>query len=372
MKSLDIRVFGLSITSAWGNGHATTYRSLLKALANRGHRICFYEKDVPWYAHNRDLPNPAFCQKILYRHPEDLRGHAKAIARADLVILGSYVSDAAELAHWIHGLGPACFAFYDIDTPVTLAKLRTGNHEYLHPDMIPEFDLYLSFTGGPILKALEQEFGARKAAPLYCSVDPELYFPDDLNANSTPLGHVDEHKYRLGYLGTFSSDRQDKLQRLLLDVATAVPQERFCVAGAQYPEDMAVPVNVERIEHIPPPQHRRFYNDQRFTLNLTRSDMVDAGHSPSVRLFEAGACGVPVISDDWPGMASFFVPGEDILIASSTDDVVHYLNISNEERFAIVQRFRSKVLNHHTSQHRAEELEQLWQQATTRTLDPVS
>ncbi len=360
MQNLNIVVFGLSITSSWGNGHATTFRSLLKALAERGHSITFFEQNVPWYANNRDLPRPGFCDTVIYDSPEQLTAYYEMIEAADLVILGSYVRHAQEIANQITQLSPTCFAFYDLDTPVTLAKLDRNDYEYLHPDMIPGFDLYLSFTGGPVLQQLEDHWGAQRARALYCSVDPLLYYPE----HRTDL----EFDYALGYLGTYSQDRQPSVQKLLLDTANERPESRFCIAGAQYPVDILWPANVERVEHIPPKDHRSFYNRQRFTLNVTRNDMISAGYSPSVRLFEAGACGTPVISDYWSGLDSFFDIGEEILIADSSKDVGDFLKMNERERLDIGQRFREKVLKLHTSEHRAVELESHWCDATAHTL----
>lgn len=363
MKKLDIVIFGLSITSSWGNGHATTYRSLVRALSARGHRITFVERDVPWYAANRDLPHPDYCRVVLYRSIEELQTLQPLVARADLVVLGSYVADADRLCTFVKAAAPACFAFYDIDTPVTLAKLARGDYEYLRPWMIPEFDIFLSFSGGPILDELEKQHGARRALPLFCSVDTELYFPER-------AGDADSRRPEciLGYLGSYSDDRQPTLRKFLIDTANKRPKERFCVAGAKYPETIDWPGNVQCIGHIPPHRHRRFYNAQRFTLNVTRRDMIDAGYSPSVRLFEAGAAGTPVITDYWDGLDYFFAPDEEILVAKNTADVLRYLALDDSEREAIGRRFRERILAGHTSGHRAMEIERYWQQATAPTV----
>jgi len=351
MKKLNIVIFGLSITSSWGNGHATTFRSLVKALAKRDHKVTFFEKDVPWYAAHRDLATPPFCQTILYKSADEINHHEEIVAGADLVILGSYVADAKAITEKVTALDPACFAFYDIDTPVTLAKLANNNYEYLHPEMIPEFDLYLSFTGGPILTKLEKEYGAQKARPLYCSVDPVLYFPQPNSRTA---------KYELGYLGTYSDDRQPTVNNLLIETAKKLPGKKFVVAGAQYPESIFWPENTEVIEHIPPQQHCQFYNAQKFTLNVTRRDMISAGYSPSVRLFEAGACATPIISDYWDGLNSFFKIGEEILVAKNSAEVMEYLHMPEDQRIAIGERMHKKVMNHHTSTHRAIEIENYW------------
>jgi spore maturation protein CgeB len=345
---LDIVVFGLSITSSWGNGHATTYRALLKAAAARGHRVRFFERDVPWYAANRDQPRPDFAQVVLYGGLDELRdAHADAVRRADVVIVGSFVPDGVDVGAWALETAGGLVAFYDIDTPVTLAALARGEATYLTPAQVPQYDLYLSFTGGPLLRRIEGELGSPMARPLYCAFDPELYQPADV-----------EPAWDLGYMGTYSADRQPALTRLLSDPARLVPQGRFVVAGPMYPDDLEWPPNVERLSHVAPSAHRAFYCSQRFTLNVTRADMVRAGHSPSVRLFEAAACGVPIISDDWPGLASLFRPHHEILIARCAEDVVHYLTAldPDEARF-MGARARQRVLAEHTAAHRAAQLE---------------
>jgi spore maturation protein CgeB len=343
---MDIVVLGLSITSSWGNGHATTYRALLRGLAQHGHRVTFLERDTPWYAANRDMPAPPFAPTILYRDLDELAQYAPLLAHADLTIVGSYVPDGAAVARWALGAARGLVAFYDIDTPVTVAKLARSEHDYLSPDLIPRFDLYLSFTGGPILTQLERDWGARAARALYCSVDEEQYAPVKI-----------EPRWDLGYLGTYSDDRQTVLDRLLCGVARRF-DGRFVVAGSQYPSQVVWPANVERIEHVPPDLHASFYSAQRWTLNATRADMVAAGWSPSVRLFEAAACGVPIISDPWPGLDELLLPGREVLIAHTTDDVLQILRtVPDETRRAIGQAARRAVLDRHTATARASELE---------------
>jgi spore maturation protein CgeB len=349
-EPLDIVVLGLSLTSSWGNGHATTYRALLRALAERGHRVLFLERDVPWYASARDLERPDFCAVELYRSLDELDGRfAARVRQADLVIQGSFVPDGIAVGEWMLATARGCKAFYDIDTPVTLEALRADRCEYLARAQVPKFDLYWSFTGGATLRELEATFGARRARPLYCCVDPALYCPTPDN---------EARRWDLGYMGTYSADRDAGLEALLLATARRLPERRFVVAGPLYP-DRRWPDNVERVEHVAPPDHRRFYSAQGFTLNLTRAAMKAAGHSPSVRLFEAAACGTPIISDAWEGLGELFVAGEEILVARSTEDVVWMLSeLAPGAARAIGQRARERVLAAHTAAHRAETLEQ--------------
>ena len=341
---MTLVILGLSITSSWGNGHATTYRGLVRELVAQGHDVTFLERDVPWYASQRDLPNPPYGRTELYATLDDLRARfADAVRDADATIVGSYVPEGVAVGEWVVATARGTTAFYDIDTPVTLAKLERGDFEYLTPDLIAKYDRYLSFSGGPTLKRLERQYGSPRALPLYCSFDPELYFPEDGGP-----------KWEMGYMGTYSDDRQPTLDALLVQTARRMPERRFCVAGPQYPASIEWPENVERIEHLPPAEHRAWYNAQRFTLNVTRDDMIRAGWSPSVRLFEAAACGVPIISDFWEGLDSFFEIGTEILVARSTDEAVRILRETSEEaRLAMGERARERVLREHTAAHRA-------------------
>jgi spore maturation protein CgeB len=348
MSALSIVFLGLSITSSWGNGHATTYRALVKGLTRRGHRVLFLERDASWYAGHRDLPRPPYGTTRLYRSIAELRSRfAAAVERADLVVLGSYVPEGIEVGRWILDTARGSTAFYDIDTPVTLAQLGRGDCSYLSAGLIPRFDLYLSFTSGPLLDRLADQFGARRPRPLYCSVDPEVHRPQ-----------ATRMLWDLGYMGTYSLDRHRGFRKLLLAPARALPHHNFAVAGPQYPPEITWPANVERFEHLPPARHSGFYGGQRFTLNLTRADMISAGWSPSVRLFEAAAIGTPIISDPWPGVRAFFEPGEEILIAHSSEQVVGYLSDLDEaRREAIAAAARRRVLASHTPERRALELE---------------
>lgn len=344
---MKLVVLGLSLSSSWGNGHATTYRALLKAFAERGNEVLFLERDVPWYAAHRDLPAPEFCDLRLYGSLEELRKFAPDIAAADAVMVGSYVPEGIAVGRYAQATARGPVAFYDIDTPVTLAKLERGDFEYLSPQIIPLYDLYLSFTGGPTLERLKQQYGAPAAAALYCSVDADVYRP-----LSVP------RRWDLSYLGTYSDDRQPTLERLLLEPARRAPHLTFAVAGPQYPDSIAWPPNVERLDHVPPADHPAFYAASRYTLNVTRQDMIAAGFSPSVRLFEAAACATPIISDRWDGRGTLFTPGAEICLADTPDEVLGLLETTDEAcRNAMATAARARVLAAHTAHHRAAELE---------------
>ena len=346
-SQLDCVFLGLTITSTWGNGHATTYRALLKEFAARGHRVTFLERNVPWYSSNREFDQSPYCEIGLYSNSTELRDrYANLVRHADLVVVGSYVPEGIAVGEWVLSTAKNVRAFYDIDTPVTLANLQGGKCDYISAHLYPQYDLYLSFTGGPTLTYIEEELGSPCARALYCSVDPSLYFP-----------RPQPQEWDMAYLGTYAPDRQPALGRFLLEVARAHPEGAFAVAGPQYPDEIAWPANVQRIHHLPAHEHVSFYNSQKFTLNITRQDMVKAGYSPSVRLFEAAACGVPIITDEWPGLDTIFAPGSEILPVRRTADVSSYLQIPSEQRLQVAEKARERTLRFHTAAVRAQELE---------------
>lgn len=347
MTKLSVVVLGLSLSSSWGNGHATTFRALLRAFTARGHDVLFLERDVPWYASNRDLREADFCRLEFYSSLEDLGRYQEAIEEADAVIVGSYVPEGVDVGRYVQRTANGVAAFYDIDTPVTLAKLERGDYEYLAPNMIPGYNVYFSFTGGPTLDLLMERYGSPAARALYCSVDPEAY----------PILE-EEKRWDLSYLGTYSPDRQPTLERLLIEPARKAPHLRFAVAGPQYPAEIEWPENVERIDHVPPSDHPAFYARSRYTLNVTRGDMIRAGYSPSVRLFEAAACGTPIISDIWDGIETLLEPDREIFLAQHSDDVLEVLESwSDKRRSDLGVRARSRILGEHTAAHRAASLE---------------
>jgi spore maturation protein CgeB len=355
--SLNIVIVGLSITSSWGNGHATTYRALVKALAERGHSVTFLERDVPWYRDNRDLPDCKYCRISLYDSLAEFgRRYADLLRDADLVIMGSYVPDGIAIGDWITAQASGTTAFYDIDTPVTLAGLQIGKAEYISAHLIPRFDMYLSFSGGVALSIIEEVYNSPMARVLYCSAEP---------AAGPPVGAP--ASWTLGYLGTYSDDRQPTLEALLLEPARRLTSHAFVVAGPKYPAGIEWPANIQQIPHVAPDEHRGFYQTQRFTLNVTRSDMKVLGFSPSVRLFEAAACGAPIISDAWPGIETIFTPGEELLVASHAGDVVEIVtHLPEERRLALAERARKRLLQEHTPAHRAIQLESYYREAQSR------
>lgn len=356
---MKIVIFGLSITSSWGNGHATTFRALASALRARGHSIVFVEKDQEWYASNRDMPEPPFCRMHIYESWRQNFAKVRAeLDDADVAMVGSYFPDGREAIAEVLDSRVPVKTFYDIDTPITVAALRAGGSEYIDPEQVPGFDVYFSFTGGPLLHELQINFGAKMAVPLYCSFDPDKY---------RYVAARPQYACDFSYMGTYAPDRQEKIEQLLCETARSVPHGKFLVAGAQYPDGIRWPENVRRIMHVEPAFHASFYSSSRMTLNVTRREMVIAGYSPSVRLFEAAACGTPIISDSWEGLDTFLTPGREILLPRSSEDVISYLrDMEDAELVRIGSNARERVHAEHTAQHRATEFEAAIQKAVSR------
>lgn len=351
-EKMNIVFIGLSVTSSWGNGHATTYRGLIHELVRRGHQVTFLERDVPWYAAHRDMPTLPAGTVNLYNDLDELKlKSGDVVKNADIVIVGSYVPEGIEVGEWVLKTAQGKTAFYDIDTPETLAHIASHSCTYISEDQIRRYNIYFSFTGGKILDILERVFNSPRARPLYCSVNASHYYPEQIKSNVP--------RYDLGYLGTYCIDRQQALTQLMIEPASKWKQGKFIVAGPQYPETVLWPDNIVRCDHIPPDSHRCFYNSQRFTLNITRQNMKRFGYSPSVRLFEAAACGVPIISDYWEGLETIFSIDNEILITQNGQDTLRYLSeLSDDNRFAIGMRARQRILKDHTAEKRAQQLEE--------------
>lgn len=347
---MKLVVFGLTITSSWGNGHATLWRGLCAALARRGHRVVFFERDVPYYATNRDLETFADGELRLYGSwPEALPRARRELADADVAMVTSYCPDALAASDLILDSATAVRAFYDLDTPVTLARLEAGEPvDYIGPRGLADFDLVLSYTGGTSLQQLRERLGARRVAPLYGSVDPRAH------RREAPRPH---YRADLSYLGTYAADRQATLERLLVEPARRRPQQRFLIGGAQYPDAFPWTENIFFVRHLPPSEHPAFYSSSRITLNITRHAMVRTGWCPSGRLFEAAACGAPVLTDWWEGLDTFFRPGAEILLARQTQDALDALDLGDAELERIARAARERTLEEHTAERRADELE---------------
>jgi spore maturation protein CgeB len=349
---MKLVIFGLAISSSWGNGHATLWRGLSRALAARGHAIVFFERDEPYYAAHRDLWTWPHGRLHIYPSWTDIQDAAvRELSDADAAIVTSFCPDALHAERVILDAPRARKVFYDLDTAVTLDRFQRGEPvPYVGENGLAAYDLVLSYTGGRSLQQLKDLLGARVTAPLYGSVDPVAH---------QPVAPSELFRADLSYLGTYSDDRQDRVERLFLEPARQRPARRFVLGGSQYPENFPWTPSIFYMRHVAPEYHPAFYSSSRLTLNVTRRAMADTGFCPSGRLFEAAACGAPILSDEWGGLDSFFTPGQEILVAHDTADAVAALDLSDAELSAVAQAARERTLAEHTAARRALELEQL-------------
>lgn len=347
---MKIVIFGLSVSSAWGNGHATIWRGLIRELHRSGHTVVFFEKDVPYYASHRDLHElPGGGELKLYSEWKDVAAQARRhLSEADVGMVTSYCPDAQAASDAVLGSSVGLRTYYDLDTPITLERLSAGQVvDYIPTGGLREFDLVLSYTGGRALDLLRERLGARATAPIYGSVDPETHFPVPSQAEYSAL---------MSYLGTYAADRQPALESLLVRSAQHLPDQQFLIGGPLYPSDFKPPANVRLLPHVPPGAHPAFYCSSRWTLNLTRKAMAEYGFCPSGRLFEAAACGVPIISDAWEGLDRFFEPDREIQLVRTSLDVLQALQLSEGERQRIAAAARERVLAEHTAAQRAQQM----------------
>jgi spore maturation protein CgeB len=347
---MRIVIFGLTVSSAWGNSHAALWRSLIRGLDRNGHQVTFFERDVPYYRAHRDLPRLAGGAKLrLYASWDDVRAEAaRATSECDAAIVTSYCPDGRAACEVVLESRADRRVFYDLDTPVTLTRLATGEDvPYIPANGLGDFDLVLSFTGGRALELLRERLGARAVAPLYASVDPSVL---------RPVPPDPKWSAACSYLGTWSDDRHAALDTLFLAPARRQPEQLFVLGGSMLPTDVAWPANVARFDHVPPTAHPAFYCSSPLTVSVTRRPMVELGYCPSGRLFEAAACSVPVLSDWWEGLDTFFTPGEEILVASNTDEAIGAVTLPRGELAAIGQRARQRALADHSATRRAAEL----------------
>ena len=350
---MKLVIFGLTISSSWGNGHATLWRALCRGLHARGHEIVFFERDVPYYARHRDQHEPQGCTLRLYSQWEDVVTEARRSLRdADVGMVTSYCPDGRVAAAAVLDSTAALKVYYDLDTPVTLARLRDGQRV----DYLPATDSAPSISSSATPAATRSGSCARHlahgrsrrsmAASIRMSTGRSMptrgsHVTSRISARTRPIA-------RTRSTGCSSSRR------------FGVRPGGSHWPGRMYPPDFRWTPNMFYLSHLPPGDHPSFYCSSSLTLNITRGPMAEMGFCPSGRLFEAAACGTAMLSDWWEGLDAFFTPGRgDSRSPNDTPDAVAALDLSDAERRAVGRRARERALDCHTAAIRAGELEQL-------------
>lgn len=356
---MKLVLFGSSIVSAYWNGAATYYRGICKAMHARGHEVVFVEPDIYERQAHRDLIDDPFYAEVRVCHGWDELAREIDRARgADLVAkcsgVGGWDVELAEAVASLRRPGTQV-AFWDVDAPQTLSEA------FAEPEgapgtfraVVPDFDLMLLYGGGKPVQDAYARLGARASHLIYNAVDPDEYYP----VEPQPDRACD-----LLLMANRMPDREQRVRDLFFRAAELAPELRFVLGGSGW-GDCAMPPNVEWVGHVPTGEHRSWNCSARMVLNVVRQSMAEYGFSPPTRVFEVAGCGGCLITDAWVGVETFFEPEQEILVASSAEEIVDHLRgIGPRRARAIGAAARARVLRDHTYTGRAEILEQVLSQ----------
>jgi spore maturation protein CgeB len=349
--SLDIAFFGSSLVSAYWNGAATYYRGVLQALAANGHRITFYEPDAYDRQQHRDIPDPDWARVVVYPAAEEGVEQALDSARgADLLVKASGVGVFdRRLEARIPELkrAGALAAFWDVDAPATLDRLGADPDDPFRA-LVPEYDIVFTYGGGPPVVAGYTTLGARQCVPIYNGLDPATHHPAPPDSRFS---------CDLGLVANRLPDRERRIDEYFLGPAAELRGLDFVLAGAGW-GDKQMPPNVRYVGHLYTADHNTFNTAARTVLNVSRDSMAAYGFSPATRVFEAAGAGACIITDAWDGIAMFFEPGSEILVAESGPAVAEHLaRLTPERARRIGAAARRRALAEHTYARRIELVE---------------
>ena len=354
MAGLSIAFFGSSLVSAYWNGAATYYRGIIRALAERGHQVTFYEPDAYERQAHRDIPDPPWARVVVYsaEGEDEVRRCLEAARRADLVVKASGVGvfDPLLEAEVLELKAPGrAVAFWDVDAPATLARVKADPRDPFRA-LIPRYDLVLTYGGGPPVVSAYEALGARACVPVYNALDPETHHPVE------PDGRFEGD---LGFLGNRLPDREARVEQFFLGVAAERPEQRFVLGGAGW-DDKPKPANVRYVGHVYTADHNAFNCSSGAVLNVNRDNMAETGFSPPTRVFEAAGAGACIITDAWVVIETFIEPDHEVLVAKDGRGVAEHLGrLTPERRRALGEAARRRVLAEHTYEHRAHQLEKV-------------
>jgi spore maturation protein CgeB len=354
MAPLRIAFFGSSLVSAYWNGAATYYRGIVRALAERGHRVTFYEPDAYERQQHRDMDDPDWAQVVVYGASDDTGVlHALEQARgSDVIVKASGVGVFDELLERevlaLRG-NSTHVVFWDVDAPATLDRVHSNPGDPFRP-LVPEYDVVLTYGGGQPVVDAYTALGARACVPIYNALDPHTHHPVDPHPRFT---------CDLGFLGNRLPDREARVEEFLLRAAGMLPQRCFMLGGSGW-ADKTMPSNVSALGHVYTHEHNAFNCTARAVLNVNRESMARYGFSPPTRVFEAAGAGACLITDDWAGMELFLEPGREVLVARDGGEVAaHVASLTPWRAREIGQAALRRVTAQHTYAHRARDVEAL-------------
>lgn len=349
---MRIAFFASSLVSAYWNGAATYYRGIVRALAERGHQITFYEPDAFDRQAHRDIDDPPWARVVVYSADgeDHVRRCLDAAKDADLVVKASGVGVFDQLleAAVLELASPARrVVFWDVDAPATLARVQADSTDAFR-DLIPRYDLVLTYGGGDPVCSAYRELGARDCIPIYNALDPSTHHP---------VAKDRRFKADLGFLGNRLPDREERVTRYFIEAARCLPDHSFLLGGNGW-DDKHLPPNVRWAGHVYTRDHNAWNCSLGAVLNISRDSMAQMGYSPATRVFEAAGAGACIVTDAWKGIGEFLAPGEEILVANDGEEVAALLDgTTRTERRRIGEAARRRVRAEHTYAHRAAQLE---------------
>lgn len=352
---LNIAFFGSSIISAYWNGAATYYRGIVKNLHKMGHKVTFFEPDILERQKNRDIENPEWCEVVVY--PKDKLGLRtllrKAQAKSDIIIKASGVGIydeflEYEVAHMKKK--DNLVVFWDVDAPATLDRIAEDPRDPFL-ELIPHYDMILTYGGGdPVVNAYKEN-GAQKCIPIYNALDSETHFP---------VAREEKFSGDLAFLGNRLPDREKRVEEFFIKPAKELSDQKFLLGGSGW-GDKELPANVQYLGHVKTTDHNSFNCSPKAVLNISRDSMARYGFSPATRIFEAAGAGACIITDYWKGIESFFEPDKEIIVVKEGEEVIQVLkNLTEEKATKIGQAAYDRVIAEHTYEHRAALLQQVF------------
>jgi spore maturation protein CgeB len=354
---MNIAFYGSSLLSSYWNGAATYYRGILKELGGRGHAITFYEPDAFERQQHRDIDPPAYARSVVYEaNPQACAAVLAEAATADIVVKASGVGVYDdELAEGVldHASRDALKVYWDVDAAATLEELRASPDHPLRR-RLGEFDIVLTYGGGPPVVSAYEAMGARRCVPIYNALDPDTHHP---------VPREERFAADLGFLANRLPDREARVEEFFLRAAALSPERSFLLGGNGW-TGKGMPTNVRDIGHVGTADHNAFNCSPLAVLNVARDSMANVGFSPATRVFEAAGAAACLITDEWEGIEQFLAPNEEVLVARDGQDVAEQLAALTPERArAIGQAALARVLSEHTYAHRGVEADRVLRDA---------
>lgn len=343
---MRIYVFGSSLTSCYWNGAATYYRGIYKNLHRLGHEITFAEPDIYSRQQNRDCSEIDYATVRVYQTPRNLERVLAEAAEADLIIKHSGVGaddERLEADVLFAGSEATQVAFWDVDAPATLVRVQQDPRDPFR-ELIPKYDLILTYGGGDPVVERYMNFGARNCIPIYNGLDPDTH---------RPVAPEAKFKCDLAFVGNRLPDREARVEQFFLAAAEKAPEFQFLLGGEGW-GGRSLPGNVRWIGHVRTEHHNVINCSARMVLNINRESMARTGFSPPTRVFEAAGAAACLITDAWTGVEQFFQPGREILVAHDADDIVRHLreiSVGDARRFG--SAMHARALRDHLYESRA-------------------